>query len=377
MLSDPFRFRAMSAWVLLVVLSAGCGGEPHVALSTDVAPADGSAAIDVDTAVPDAQDDDEDSAVVDSDTPLDSADDASVEDDGSGETEAADADTDAEIEDDAADGSGADVWSPPSTHSILVVGNSYTYVNDLPGVYATLALQAGVPSSGLHVESVTAGGYRLVQHAADAANVGTPPRLRTLLVVGTGSSPDWDVVVLQEQSQILGFPDGQPDHDASIVAGVELAAHAAAASASTVLYMTWGYRVGDPTNPGLYADYLAMQSRLEAGYRQLAEAIAAAGHPVAVAPVGPSFRDVHALDVAASRDPLADGSLFSSLYSPDNSHPSATGTYLAACVIAARTLGVDPTTLDGASPGVSDASVRDQLQELARDQVRAELEAAP
>src|SRR5437899_12313065 len=54
---------------------------------------------------------------------------------------------------------------------VLFVGNSLTYVNDVPGHYQAIA---GAFLPQVSVEEVTAGGYTLAQHAQDARTDGTP-----------------------------------------------------------------------------------------------------------------------------------------------------------------------------------------------------------
>lgn len=148
----------------------------------------------------------------------------------------------------------------------------------------------------------------------------------------------WTVAVLQEQSQIPGFPMSSSAFVASRTAAAELAALGAARGARVVLYQTWGRRDGDDTNPALYPDFTAMQDRLSAGYAALASAARDAGADVRVAPVGEAFRAIH----DAEATPLDPASLFSRLYGADGSHPSLAGSYLAACVIAAVANDIDP-----------------------------------
>ena len=252
----------------------------------------------------------------------------------------------------------------PSSFNLLFVGNSYVYTNDLPSVVRTVLLEAGIPASGLMVDSVTYGGYRLEQHAADAAGTGSQPRLRNTLVGGGVVEPAWDVVVLQEQSQIPGFGGG-PEYAASLSAAVELHGLIDAIGAQTALFMTWGYRTGDARNSAIFPDYLTMQSRLESGYTAMSNAISAAGGDATVVAVGAAWRRAWQADVTEGRNPVEAGSLFSSLHSADLSHPAPAGTYLTACVFVNTLLGVDVTTLDDTTPGVTDAALADRLQELA------------
>jgi hypothetical protein len=258
----------------------------------------------------------------------------------------------------------------PAPERTLFVGNSFTYVNDLPGTYAALARSA--PGAGdLVVDSVAYGGYTLAQHLADAQGTGPNPRLASLLGNGDSGLATWSHVVLQEQSEIPGFDASDPTRVASIDAAVALSGLAAATGATTVLFLTWGYDGGDPNNPTLYPDYLTMQSRLEAGYRDMAHAIATSGRPVLIAPAGLAFQAVYQHDVDAGSDPAAPGSLFASLYGTDAKHPSPAGTFLTACVMVATIEGVDATTLAGTVAGL-DAGTVAELEAIAQSTVVAE-----
>ena len=75
--------------------------------------------------------------------------------------------------------------------NILFLGNSYTYFNDLPGMVRSLASAAGFSAS---VTSIAPGGQTLGGHVTSS--------------IGTINSGDWDVVVIQDQSQRPSFPEG-------------------------------------------------------------------------------------------------------------------------------------------------------------------------
>jgi hypothetical protein len=250
-------------------------------------------------------------------------------------------------------------------HEVLFVGNSYTYFHDLPARYRDFA--ATLPRAPIRVESVTAGGYTLSQHARDAAMDGTP--LAGHLRMGPPEALSWDVVVLQEQSQTPGFPEGSAPRVASEAAAAELASLALARGAAVLVYATWGRAFGDAMNPTLYPDFLTMESRLESGYRAIAAAASAVGARVRIAPVGAAFARVHAAVVASGLDPLTAGSDFLALYADDGSHPSPRGSYLAACVIAGAITGTDPRALPDA-PGLAPdvcAALRDVAAETLAD----------
>ncbi len=224
---------------------------------------------------------------------------------------------DADLGADAAD-------AAPPRHAVLFVGNSYTYTNDVPGHYR--ALLGGVfPAS--RTELVATGGYRLTDHARDAAKEGT--ELSRWLATDA-----FDFVVLQEQSQIGGFYPIDAERTASIAAALRLSALARARGATTVLYATWGRAHGDPTTFG-YETFESMQTRLDEGYLAMASMLREQGSKVLLAPVGAGFRAVFDDIVRAGADPLAAGSDFEALYESDGSHPSVRGAYLAGCILAA------------------------------------------
>ena len=134
-----------------------------------------------------------------------------------------------------------------------------------------------------------------------------------------------------------------------------------------MLYVTWGRERGDETNPALFPDFETMEAALEAGYRSMAVRLTAEGRTVRLAPVGPAFARVHASVVAAGGDPVAEGSAFDALYDPDASHPSALGTYLAACVILSTITGRDPDSFADAPSLALDPAAAATMRAVAHD----------
>jgi hypothetical protein len=186
---------------------------------------------------------------------------------------------------------------------VLFVGNSYVSVNDLPRAFARVAASLG---SSVIFDAVAPGGYTLAQHAAD-------PATRAKL-----ASRRWDVVVLQEQSQHLGFRADQVARETA-PAAERLSALAKASGARVVLEETWGRRDGDAYNCRNLPEvctYDGMQDRLNANTAALAESLGAI-----LAPIGAAWRGVRRAHPEIN------------LYGPDANHPSPAGTYLAACVL--------------------------------------------
>merc|ERR1711971_669268 len=124
-----------------------------------------------------------------------------------------------------------------STHKkILFLGNSYTGGNSgLPAKVISLARGAGFSAS---VSSVTPGGQTFAGHGSSSINTIT-------------GSADWDVVVLQGQSQRSSFGSGYVNYYI-VPETVVLANAIKATNPCTVplFYQTWGKRDGDSQNCG-------------------------------------------------------------------------------------------------------------------------------
>lgn len=186
---------------------------------------------------------------------------------------------------------------------VLFIGNSYTYVNNLPELTRVLALSA---SDTLVYDSSTPGGQTFQGHFADATSTGK---------IAQGI---WDVVVLQEQSQRPSFPDGQVEVEVFPYAKkLDSLVRLANPCTETMFYMTWGRKNGDAANCGFFpplCTYQGMDSLLYLRYMQMTEQ-----NEAVVSPVGALWhylRDTH---------PEIE------LYSSDESHPSLAGSYAAAC----------------------------------------------
>ena len=176
----------------------------------------------------------------------------------------------------------------------------------------------------------------------------------------------WDYVVLQDQSQVPSFPSTNSMWQDSKNASVLLSEAIADEGGETVLFMTWGYRSGDSLN-SFNNNFTAMQARLTEGYTRYAENISSAGHAVWMAPVGLAFKTVHDGVVADGDDPTVSGNLFYDLYTSDGSHPSLSGSYLAACVFHATITG---ETCAGSTDTVNlNSSTKLALQQAADDTV--------
>ena len=216
--------------------------------------------------------------------------------------------------------------SSPCTR-VFFLGNSYTAVNDLPAAFASLAWSGG---HRVDVAVQAPGGWTLLDHA------------RAQSTADVLAASRWDVVVLQEQSEI---PSVDYMRESSMYpAARDLVAMVRGAGAKPMFFLTWGHRQGWPES-GI-PDYASMQSALNAGYLFIA-----GEQHAEVAPVGAAWSEVAGLE--SSPD----------LWQDDGSHPTSKGTYLAACVFYAAIFRQSPSGL-GYHPWLSGGEAT-QLQDVA------------
>lgn len=200
----------------------------------------------------------------------------------------------------------ASAQSPTRKVRVLFIGNSYTYVNELPYLFSQLAASTPRPKQ-VDAEMVVAGGATL-QRLWDEGNA-----LRAL------RQGHWDFVVLQEQSTlgdggvingIAQINDPKAFHESARLFDSEIRK----AGARTVFFLTWA-RQNSPE----------WQSKLNSAYGDIARELDAL-----LAPVGPAWQR------ALHEDPKL------LLYLGDKSHPTPAGSYLAACVFYAVMFGESP-----------------------------------
>ena len=205
-----------------------------------------------------------------------------------------------------------------ATLDILMLGNSYTSNNQLNIRVENLLNAAGHNSD---VEVLTSGGKTLAWHGDEAAKSGTQ--------WNTSLAQRHDYVILQDQSQVPGFPTSSTYWQDSLDGAEYIDSRVEAKGGDTIFLQTWGYRFGDENNQWRYPDYPTMHSHLRDGYLMYAHNLSTSQRPVFIAPVGEAFAFIYD-DTANS---TANGTPFSALYASDDKHPSIQGTYLAACVI--------------------------------------------
>lgn len=202
-------------------------------------------------------------------------------------------------------------------YKALFLGNSYTAANNLPQLIADLAVGSG---DTLTWEANTPGGYTLELHCSNATS---------LSLIEEGG---WDYVVLQEQSQLPSFPIAQVETEVfPYAAQLDSLVLAADSCAETVFFMTWGRKNGDAFNCPVWppvCTYEGMDSLLRERYITMAE-----DNEAIVSPAGAVWRYIR------------ETTPWLELYSPDESHPNAAGSYAAACAFYTVFFRKDPSLL--------------------------------
>ncbi|MBL0095814.1 MAG: T9SS type A sorting domain-containing protein [Bacteroidetes bacterium] len=200
-----------------------------------------------------------------------------------------------------------------TTFKVLFLGNSYTGTNNLPQLIADIALSAG---DTLIFDSHMIGGYQLIDHSGDSI-------CQSKIMAG-----NWDYVVMQGQSQepIVAY-----SQFLSGASGLYSQIKQYNPCAVTMPYMTWGRKNGDAANCPFFPEmctYESMDSTLRIRYLALANSLQGEISPVSM--VWNYLRQNH---------PTIE------LYQPDESHPSAEGSYAAACCFYASIFKKDPTLI--------------------------------
>jgi hypothetical protein len=187
---------------------------------------------------------------------------------------------------------------------VLFIGNSYTYVNDLPGMLARIAATAPF-SPRMTTDALAVGGWTLEDHWNDGT-------AQARIVDG-----GWTHVVIQGQSLEPAVGTMGPTYGFSAFAQ-RFGDVVIDAGAQPLWYVTWARAPGDAVYDPPFGYFLnpeEMQDRLTTAYA----AVSSRWPQSRLACVGEAFR-------ASLRDrPQLQ------LHQADRSHPTVAGTYLAAC----------------------------------------------
>jgi hypothetical protein len=190
---------------------------------------------------------------------------------------------------------------------ILLIGNSYTYYHEMPTAIRTIASTQNLKWS---CTRVCPGGYSFTQHLQNK---------ETVAAIQKGG---WDYVILQEHSLAPARATEEVTQTVYPAASsLDSMIHVHSPKAKVVFYMTWGRKDGyeyewNGAKYSLINSYEGMQQRLITSYLEMAYM-----NRAWCAPVGMAWQRVR-----KERPGYI-------LYTPDRSHPSVLGSYLAANVI--------------------------------------------
>jgi PKD repeat protein len=192
-----------------------------------------------------------------------------------------------------------------ATHrKVFFIGNSYTFTNSMPDMLKNFALAKG---DTITWAMSAPAGYTFNQHTTNSTTLS-----------GITSQP-WDIIVLQEQSQLPSFSPAQVATDVYPYAKwLDSTINEQDSCIETMFMMTWGRKNGDAANCPSYpviCTYAGMQLRLRESYTEMAF-----DNHASISPVGAAWKVV------------VDSFPAINLYQTDESHPSVAGSYLQACV---------------------------------------------
>ncbi|MFY8021628.1 MAG: PKD domain-containing protein [Bacteroidia bacterium] len=197
---------------------------------------------------------------------------------------------------------------------VLFLGNSYTYVNNLPIILKYIAF---FENDTIITDENLIGGYTLKAHSTNQNSIAK-------IMQG-----NWDAVVLQEQSQLPSFPIEDVESEVFPYAKyLDSLIHVYSPCAKTIFYMTWGRKNGDQSNCSFWppvCTYQGMDSLLNLRYTMMAQQ----NHAM-LSPVGAIWNEIRQSNPEIN------------LYQSDESHPDLAGSYAAACSFYTSLFGKNP-----------------------------------
>ena len=180
--------------------------------------------------------------------------------------------------------------------TVLFIGNSFTYFNDMPGMLAEMFEAAGLD---YQVQSLTKGGWYLSRYADPRDEMGAQLYANYVGI-------HWDYVILQDQSF---NPAGDFDN---FFAGAKTLCEVLKAG-QVLFYQTWAYEDGSEKLAKTGLTYNEMYHKLKEAYGRAAKELGGV-----LVPVGDRFAENHAQQSEVN------------LYKEDNFHPSEAGSRIAA-----------------------------------------------
>lgn len=218
---------------------------------------------------------------------------------------------------------------------LLFIGNSFTFVNDLPHEVEALVVASG--DADVMVDSVVMSGATLAQDQAMASARIKMGGYTHVILQGNSTEPLTDPATFE-------------------TAALALAMDAKSIGAEPVLYETWARKAGSPdySDPALGGDPATMTAKLRAEYLKVT--MQSGG---VMAPAGDAFQ------ASIAAHPEID------LYESDMKHPSVAGTYLVASVFYGTLLKASPVGIHEHPMDITDMEAS-ELQTVAEATLKAQ-----
>ena len=197
---------------------------------------------------------------------------------------------------------------------VLFIGNSYTYVNDMPKIFEALCRDNG---RDVTVTSVVHGGHKLYQY------VDCDDKYRAMLEEALAAD-HYDLCFLQEQSYLP-----LSDYELFFSGVSRLVEKVRPTADAFMLYETWGRKEGHPTLDEFGWTNESMTFDLAAAYSKAGEAL-----DIPVSYVGLNFYKIYTTHPEIE------------LYHEDKTHPSWEGSCLSALTHYHSVFGELPKALD-------------------------------
>lgn len=208
----------------------------------------------------------------------------------------------------------------PKEPTVLLLGNSFLFANDMPGMFQALSENGGFKAE---VFEFSDGGYHLSYFADPEDELGAQ-------AIDALTEYDWDYVVMQEQSRL---PTQSDMVEEEMIPAVEaLNKLIKEANAQAVMMMTWAYKNGDDLTEfdiDKVTTCEEMQTELANSYIDVSQKIDSLLSPAGIAFIR-----------SAKANP--DIELWDE---EDDMHPTVAGTYLAACTLYATLYNQSPVGL--------------------------------
>ncbi|MBW6410099.1 DUF4886 domain-containing protein [Clostridium weizhouense] len=224
--------------------------------------------------------------------------------------------------------------------SILFLGNSFLFVNDLPSMFTKLSESGGISPN---IYDLSEGCYRLELFADKKDEVGS-------IAYDALENYQWDYVVLQEQSRIPTVDAENSMYPASR----KLNKLIKDGNGQTIFFMTWAYKNGDDLSEfGINQKTTReeMQTQIANSYFSISKELDSLLSPAGIAFMrcAEKYPEINLWD------------------EEDLMHPSVYGTYLASCTLYATLYDESPVGLKYTADLDSDTALK--LQKIAYDTI--------